>query len=271
MTKMTVLRSTLIPISLLLMVMSGCRFGETVEERFLRDAKKAESLNAQEQVTFLENYALETTNKNVKLSAIKRVVDLLYRESQYHKVRKYLLYVLQNSPTQQGKLEAQQQLADNSFFHLNKYKEAIYYYSKLVEQGYQSLSNRLMIAKSYFQTDDLLQANIEADSLLKEKLKPNFRFELLLMKANIAFSGESFRSSSKLFQSVIKEFPDLSKKNFVLLNLAMSLEEEGLVDQAVGALQELKSFYHTPSFIESKIQHLFQKREHMPGARRNAR
>ena len=55
------------------------------------------------------------------------------------------------------------------------------------------------------------------------------------------------------------------------LNLAMSFEEEGLINKAVGSLHELKEFYHTPSFIETKIQHLFKKMEHMPGARRNAR
>ena len=96
---------------------------------------------------------------------------------------------------------------------------------------------------------------------MKQAFKPN------CLKGHILFAQKKYYSSSTLYRDLIESYPGESKTNHVLLNLAMSYEENGNLQKSVDTLQELLPSYHSPQFIGAKITHLKRRMGLLPGAK----
>jgi|GEM_PF-5061259 len=246
--------------------LTGC-----IEKPDQKDYNKALSAlerdNDIEAKGLLEGILRRSENSPLRDKAARQLVDLFSKNNAFEDLNKPLRYLSIHSSNQKSRIEAKQKMADNTYFNLRNYQDAIRHYSQLITLGHEVIGNHLMVVKSYFNLNQPQQSLYEADALLEKPVDAQTRFELMLLKANILFSDKNFKNAAKAYNKVLKTYPEQAKENHVLLNLAMSYEEEGHYKEALESLVTLKDDFHTPSFIEAKIAHLQSKMSYMPGAR----
>ena len=250
----------------ILISLAGCF--ETPDFLLLKKARQAENSKEANKAIHLYKKAIEeTSNDSLKIKASWRIVDIYRSLSKYKEIRKFLSLIILTESREGERKKAKQELADNEFFNIKNYRQAVREYSHLVEVGYQVFINRLMIAKSYFHLNNLSQSKHELKELLNLDLPETSRFDALLLLGNVYFADKRYQKSTTAYLQLIEKYPEAAKKNYVLLNLAMSFEEDREYKKAVESLRELQAYYHTPEFIAAKIQHIENKMRHMPGAR----
>ena len=231
--------------------------------------KKGQQAESEKQyVEALEMYlkALEETkNKKLKIDIYNRLVEVYRVKNKYKKVSEYLQKIVLGSNERKHRIQAKQELADNEFNKLKNYREAIKHFSHLIEVDHKKDSNQLMVAKSYFHLNSFGQAKYELSELIKSTENEELKFEADILRASIYFSGRDYKKSSETYERIMKSYPEKAKINFVLLNLAMSYEEDGYLSKALESLKELQNYYHSPEFIAAKINHIENKLRHLPG------
>lgn len=217
-------------------------------------------------------YVFKTSDeRELKLRAAQKMADLSLRASNYLAADTYLNFVVRAQPFGELRWKALQKRADNSYYNLKKYKKAIYEYKTLLAQRINWVSNQLMVIRSYFNLGEFSQVHVEVQTLYGADVPEAFLFEALLTKANSYFADGDFDQASQEFKGILDSYPKLSTQNHIGLNYALSLEEQGKVPEAISVLEELKPNYHSPSFIQGKIDHLLIKLNQLPGNQRLGR
>lgn len=251
---------------ILISLTSGCL--EKPETRMFNQAKKAYSEKNFKTATMLfEKLIKSSKNNEIKLKSAESLTSIYDINGEFKKKRKSLLFIVVNAKEKNQRIRAKQQMADMEFFKLKNYTTAIADYSELVLLGHDKIKNQVMISKSYYYLNNYDQALFEIKKILQETKEQEIVFETELLKSHIEFSKKNYLSASTIYKELIEKYPIPSKENFVLLNLAMSYEESGRYTDAIVALKELQSFYHSPEFLAAKIEHIQKKKNLMPGGR----
>jgi tetratricopeptide (TPR) repeat protein len=180
----------------------------------------------------------------------------------------YRLIVLR-SPDAEERLQAQVNIAQIYFENLLDYDEAVEEYERLLRLQLKpddAFHFRLNLAKSHFQLNNLEQAGNELDVLLAQKHTSDEVFEAKVLRANILVAQKKQADAAVLWQDIMKEFPERSKKENVALNLVVCYEEQKDFGKAVEVLERMKADYPNPEFLDVRIQRLKERQSNQPGA-----
>lgn len=263
--------SWIVLLCLLVPFLISCSFQDEHERLFQDTISEQDVLTDQKK---LKNYIYifkTSENEKIRIKSARKLIDLYFKNNEYDKVDQYLKFVIRSATSKSESSEFLQKLADNAYYNLKRYQQAILHYKSLLALNRNWVTNQLMIAKSYFNLGELKQVHIEVETLLLKKLPKYVLFETLLLKANTYFASGEFSKASHQFKEMMESYPSLSEQNHVALNYSLSLEEQGFIDKAVGVLLELKKTYHSPAFIDSKVEHLYGKMKNRPGSRESRR
>ena len=199
----------------------------------------------------------------LKASRKASEISLLYT-AQYEKALKYLKHIILYSKSSRERITAQEKLADIYFSKVNNFESAIFEYQQLlrVEKVDSKRTNyRFNIAQSYFKMNKTSQTLKELESLLKKELRGKTKFDILLFKGNVLQTSKQIDKAIEVYQSLREEFPELSKKENIGLNIAVAFEDQGKYDISIRTLQEIRSDYPVPDLIDVKIRRLRQRNE----------
>lgn len=231
-------------------------------------ANKAYSEKKYKTATELFEKVISSSNeKKIKLKSAETLTHIYELKGDFKNKRKILQYILINAEERNQRILAKQKMADMEFFKLKDYSTAITDYSELIQLNFNKQKNQLMVSKSYYYLNNFDQALYELEQILKENKNQELLFEAQLLKAHIKFAKKKYKSSSDIYKRLIENHPKPSKKNFVLLNLAMSYEEDGKYTEAIEALKKLQAYYHSPEFLMAKIHHIEKKKSLLPGGK----
>ena len=160
-------------------------------------------------------------------------------------------------------------IAQICFENLLDYGQAVSEYERLLRlqlKPEEAFHFRLNLAKAQFQLNNLEQSGNELDVLLAQKHSDDEAFEAEVLKANILVAQKKQADAALLWEKILKDFPERSKKENVALNLVVCYEEQKDFGKAIEVLERMKSNYPNPEFLEIRIQRLRQRRSNQPGA-----
>ncbi len=166
---------------------------------------------------------------------------------------------------------AQRQIAQIYFDQLTDYNKAIVEYSRLLEGTHtqeELVQYRLSIARSYYYLNNFSQAESEvADLLVLPQINDQLKFDLLMLKGNIAMTQKDLTKAIDVYKQLVSEFPERAMAENVGLSLALCYEEIKDYKLAIETLETLKKSYSTPEYIEIRIKRLKDREVNLPGAR----
>lgn len=137
---------------------------------------------------------------------------------------------------------------------------------KLQNSSDETFRYRLNLAKAHFQMNNLDQTINELDVLLEKKPSEDQAFEIKTLKANVLTQLKQIPEAAVVWESILKEFPERSKKENVALNLVVCYEELKEFGKAIQVLEGMRVGYSAPKFLDIRIERLRERASNMPGA-----
>ncbi|MGE4131384.1 MAG: tetratricopeptide repeat protein [Bdellovibrionales bacterium] len=180
----------------------------------------------------------------------------------------YRMIVLR-SESESERLSAQKNIATLALENLQDFNQAVIELERLLRLDMTEEDRfrfRLNLAKAHFQLNNLEQATHELDDILTKPMDPDWKFDAMILKANVLVSGKKLADAAKIWEEVLKEFPERSKREKTGLDLVVCYEELKNFDKAIEVLEHMKADYPNPDFLEIRIQRLQDRRSNMPGA-----
>lgn len=188
----------------------------------------------------------------------------------YEQAIRFNRFLVLNSSDQNERIEAQKQIISIYFNNLNDYKRVIPEIHRLLNLGQLNedpISYNVMLAKSHYYLEDFNQAESEADEYLRRPISENHRYELLLLKANIANARKKPEAAVQIIEQMIRDYPDKAKKDGLRLTLTVAYEESGQLDKAIQELRRMKEEVSAGADLEQRIQRLEDRKINQPGRR----
>ena len=105
-----------------------------------------------------------------------------------------------------------------------------------------------------------------APQLLGASSAPDEVYEAKGMRANILVARKRPAEAAVAWSELLRDFPERAKKENVALNLVVAYEEMNDFGRAIETLEQMKSEYDNPDFINARIERLNQRRSNLPGA-----
>lgn len=249
--------------------LSGCFFSYQRMD-MKRGASLIEKGQFEEGFQLLERAVRREPQTSVALEAARRGSKAAVLEAKdYRRALYFGRQIVLYSPSPSERFAAQKQIAQIQFESLANYEQAIVEFNKLLalaDPTEDTFAFRLSIAKAYYQLNNFYQAGVETDELLGKKLSDDQKFEVLLLRANIHLTEKKHDQAAATYTELLNHYPERAKKENVPLNLSVVYEEKGDFNKAIQTLEDLKSSYATPDFIDLKITRLKERAQNMPGA-----
>ena len=182
---------------------------------------------------------------------------------------KYYQHLVLRSEDPEERKTAQRFIAQIHFENLLDYNQAVTEYEKLLnldvtpEEGFRY---RLNLAKSHYSLNNLDQTLAELDTLLEKSPPADGVFEAKVLKANVFMTLKRLPEAATLWQEILNEFPERSKKENVAMNLVVCYEESKELGKAIDVLEKMRADYPNPEFLDIRIQRLKDRKLNLPGA-----
>lgn len=179
-------------------------------------------------------------------------------------------YVRSHAIRKEDKIRALEALGMIYFEKLSEYPKAILEFSRMIEiteNIEKKMQARFMVARSYFFLNKMYQAEIELKEIIDQKIGDTSSFQAFLLLANIKHSEKNYQEAIRIYNEILEEFPELSIKENVKLNLAVCYEDNFQFKEAIEVLKSLKSTYSDKEFIDLKIVRLEERILQLPGAK----
>jgi tetratricopeptide (TPR) repeat protein len=205
----------------------------------------------------------------VALEASRRAARIATFETKnYSKAAEFYRHMVLHSPDSRERLAAQKSLAEIYSDKLGNYDQAVVEYSRLIALApvKERAVYQMSMAKAHMNLNNFSQALIEIEDLLSKKMNDGLRFEALEFKGNLLQAAKRLDDAIKVFEQLMKEFPQKSQSDSVGLSLAVCLEEKGDFKRSIEVLEQVKEQYPTPDFIQARINRLKDRMANMPGA-----
>lgn len=263
---MTICRGLLILISILI---TACSSQEQADFNLAQKEVKKEHYRIA--IGYFDQVIRRNKTQSLVLEALRESARLSFFEIQdYPKAINYYRQIVLKSPDANERLIAQKQVAQIYFDNLQDYKNSVVEFSKLMQMrpplgdGHQYRAN---IARSWFYTNNFFQSLSEVESLLKERLEPDLRFEMMVLKSNILVAQKNFKDAATILTKLIEDNPEKSAKESVILTLAVCYEENYDFKQAIQVLEKYRNSHNQPEYIDIRIKRLKERMKNAPGAR----
>lgn len=239
------------------------------------DYKQAQKAIAQEHyriaLGYLDRVIKRNAPTNFPLEAAREAARISFFEiKDFNKAIQYHHFIVLHSPNEKERLESQKQIAEIYFNNLQNYQQAIIEYSKLQQMPHtdmEAAQYKMNVARAQYYQNNFFQAESEIDTLLKLKSDDNTRFSALMLKGNILVAKKDFVKAAEIFKELIKSYPEKAIQENVALTLAVCYEENLDFKSAVAVLEEHRSKYKPPEYIELRIKRLQERMKNAPGAK----
>lgn len=178
-------------------------------------------------------------------------------------------HIVLRSPDSEERRQAQKVIAEIQYENLQDYNQAVVEYEKLLRlqnQPSEAFRYRLLLAKSQLRLNNIDQAVAEIDLLLNQNHARDEIFEAKVLKANTLVAARQLPEAASLWHSILKDFPEKSKRENVALNLVVCYEEMNDFSQAIEVLESMRVDYAHPDFLDLRIQRLKERAKNQPGA-----
>lgn len=209
--------------------------------------------------------------KALVVEALRESARISFFEVQdYPRAIAYYRQLTLKSPDQTERLASQKQIAQIYFDNLQDYSNSIVEFSKLLQMKpstKDAYTYRTNIARSWFYTNNFFQASSEVDSLLKEPLDLESRFDIQLLKGNILVAQKNYKDAVAQFVALLENNPERAGKENVILTLAVCYEENFEFKQAIQVLEKYRNIHNQPEYIDLRIKRLKERMKNAPGAR----
>ena len=250
-------------------LLNGCTTSELLD--YTRAQNEMEKGNFRIALSYLERVIAKAGTEEIGLSATRDAAKITFFEiKDFKKSEQFYKKLVLHSHDEKERREAQKQIASIYFDHLNDYKMAVIEFSRLLEMPHNAMEEvqyRTSIARAYYYQNNFFQAQSEVDELLSKKPQQEYRFNLLLLKANIYTATKNIDSAIMLLEGLMREFPELSIKENVGLTLTVSYEENKDYPNAIRVLQTIKPHYPNSEYIDIRINRLNERQKNAPGAK----
>lgn len=187
----------------------------------------------------------------------------------YPRAVEFYRHIILRSPDPAERKEAQRAVAQIYFENLQDFERAVIEFERLLKfttTTEEAFRYRLNLAKAHLQLNNLDQAANELDVILSLKLEPDEIFEAKSLKANILVGAHRHQDAAVVWDSVLKDFPERSRKENVALNLVVCYEELKDFGKAIEVLERMKADYPNPQFLNLRIARLRERKSNQPGA-----
>jgi len=178
-------------------------------------------------------------------------------------------HVILKSPDVEERKTAQRYVSQIYFENLQDFDQAVLEYERLLKLDLtpqERFRYRLNLAKSHFQLNNLDQTLHELNVLIDQKPGDEELFEAQILKANVLVSAKKLVEAAESFETILKAFPDRSKKDNVAMNLVVVYEELKNFGSAIEVLERMRPDYPNPDFLDLRIERLKERKENLPGA-----
>jgi tetratricopeptide (TPR) repeat protein len=196
----------------------------------------------------------------------------LIKTKDYERALKLFRYVILHSEDPTERLAAQKNIAEIHFTHLATpdYAEAIKEISKLLSlklNDEERVEYHTNLARAYYRANNFYQAQVEIDQVLKETKDKTKQYDLKRLKADIFLSSKDQQNAVNIYVDLLKQYPELAKRDDIGLSLAVSYEDQEKYDKAIEVLTGLKKDSEKPEYLDLRIKRLRERLAQQPGAR----
>lgn len=194
----------------------------------------------------------------------------IYDLKDYARAASYLRHLVLYSDSAAEREEAQQELANIYFEHLQDYGAAIPELQRaLAMNPEQAVQSKLIIklARSYFYLAQFDQAESELEQLLKGKLDPDSTFDALVLKGHVLVSKRNYAKAIETYQVLLKSYPQRSQQENVNMQLAVCYEENSQFKEAIKVLEDVRPTYKPQEYIDLRLKRLKERMRNQPGAK----
>lgn len=193
-----------------------------------------------------------------------------YSIKDYNKAIFFYSHLVMYSESTIERKDAQKKIAEIYFDNLNDYRKSIEEFNKILtlkNDRDEEIQYKLKIAKANFYLNNFFQAESEIASAIRMADEKDSKFELMLFQASIFYNTKRVADAIKIYEQLMKDYPDRSKTENVQMNIAVSYEDLELFDKAIQALKEYREGFENKEFIDLKIKRLEQRKANLPGSR----
>lgn len=255
---------------LLPLALTGCSCSFSTY-KFHQAQEAAEEGRFAKAVREYENIFTRDPNSELGLKSLRQAARLAdYELKDFQKALALYEKLLLLSPDPEERVQIQKTIADVYFDKLNDYKSSVREYNELLTLAVPpelQVDARLRIAKSHYYLSEFYQAETEARRTMNMATSEEQKFEIELFMANIFFNTQRVDEALQKYRDLLTKFPKQARRESVEMTIVVGLEEIQEFDQAIQMLEEMRSYYPEPDFLDLKIKSLKHRRANMPGSR----
>ncbi len=226
-------------------------------------------------LSHLEKVIIRSPNSPLGIEAAREAARLSFFEiKDYYKAVEYYQKIVLNSPDANERMNAQKQIVAIYFDHLTDYQKAVLEINKMVSMLTDAKDRneyKIRLARAYYYQNNFNQAENEVDEFLKTNPQSDQRFDMTLLKGNIALAKKDLPAAIAIFKIVLADFPERAVKENVGLTLSVCYEELKDFKSAIETLEKLKTTHPMPEYIDIRIKRLQDRLKNQPGARGRVR
>lgn len=245
---------------------------ESKEERDL-EAAAVESARGHFRIALshLDKVLLRSPGSEESLRAAREAARITFYDlKDFSKAIEYNRKIILYSRDSEERRLSQKTIAETYFSQLNDYSKAIVELNKLIlllTDPKDLAHYKMSVARAYYYQNNFSQAENEVDEFLRRTKEEKERFDLMVLKGNIALAQKNLPKAIELYRAILLNFPRLSQKENVALTLAVCYEELKDYKNAIATLEILKKSHPVPEYIDLRIKRLSERQKNAPGAR----
>ena len=179
-------------------------------------------------------------------------------------------HLVKYSKSESERHSSQEKIASIFFEKLTNYPRAVEEYNKLLllrNAKEETIDYRLNLARAHFYLNQFPAAQGEVEYSLKIVEDQDKKFDLLMFLGNIYFNTKKAESAVKVYEGLVKDFPERAQKENVAMNIVVCYEELEAFDKAIEKLEALRASYTDKEFIDLKIKRLRERKANQPGSK----
>jgi lipopolysaccharide biosynthesis regulator YciM len=211
------------------------------------------------------------SGEEVSLRAAREAARIsFYDTKDFKKAVGFFKYIVLYSNDASERDSAQKQIADIYFTQLNDYPKAVIEINKVLtitSNPTERAKYKINLAKAYYYQNNFAQAENEVDEFLRATKDEKLRFDLTMLKGNIALAKKDLTKATEIYKEVMRVFPDRAQRENVALTLAVCYEELKDFKNAMATLEILKKTHPVPEYIDVRIKRLLERQKNAPGAK----
>lgn len=250
----------------------SCQFTYTSLE-YEKAAKALKAKNHQKALKHFKRVIQREPETETAIKAAKEASSVALLEiKNYQQAIFFLNHIIKYSKSEEDRIYAQKLIATIYFENLIDYKMAIKEFSRLLnslKSKEEIIDIKFSLAKAYFYTNQFYQAEVEVKSLIKNSSTIKYRtFELKQFLANIYFTIKKMDEAILIYEELLHDFPDKSRRENIPMSIVVCLEELKQYEKAIEKLKGMRTSYSVPEFIDFKINRLNERKQNLPGRRK---